>query len=315
MSYAQAIEQQMDMLRFLQGAHAFEDMYLSARVPDDSKEEELVEGFVKAAFTAITQAEPFYWDTTTCDLIQQTAPSMPDMTLRPEDMIVPFGFAWFSRPLTLPPFDLVHMEGKPVLISNDLPMLGFAWAVINGTGVFFMPFTPHPARAAGGPAQFVMWRFSDGFDALLSNVRETANMDANSFLGDERLRDIAAHRRMEQMRYVAACITFMNQRILVRHGERPPRATRKRLEREGWTHEQLIQVVTLRRSSEQEQPRERSGEPVEWSCQWVVRGHWRQQACGEGYSERRPVFVLPYVKGDPDKPLKAPAERVFAVVR
>jgi len=27
------------------------------------------------------------------------------------------------------------------------------------------------------------------------------------------------------------------------------------------------------------------------------------------------VFILPYIKGPDDKPLRAPAERVFAVVR
>lgn len=31
---------------------------------------------------------------------------------------------------------------------------------------------------------------------------------------------------------------------------------------------------------------------------WLVRGHWRQQACGQGYTQRRPRWIQPYFKGE-----------------
>jgi len=53
---------------------------------------------------------------------------------------------------------------------------------------------------------------------------------------------------------------------------------------------------------------------IEWSHRWVVRGHWRWQACGVGYSERRRIWVAPFIKGPDDAPL-ATNERVYALRR
>jgi len=35
---------------------------------------------------------------------------------------------------------------------------------------------------------------------------------------------------------------------------------------------------------------------------WVVRGHWRNQACGKGRQERRPTWIEPYWKGPEGAP-------------
>lgn len=52
---------------------------------------------------------------------------------------------------------------------------------------------------------------------------------------------------------------------------------------------------------------------VDWSCQWIVRGHWRNQWYpSEGRHKQR--YVPPYVKGPPDKPLRV-TERVVEFVR
>lgn len=39
------------------------------------------------------------------------------------------------------------------------------------------------------------------------------------------------------------------------------------------------------------------------SVQWLVRGHWRNQACGHGLLERRPTWIEPYWKGPEDAPI------------
>lgn len=41
----------------------------------------------------------------------------------------------------------------------------------------------------------------------------------------------------------------------------------------------------------------------EYSAQWWVRGHWRQQAYGPGWSLRRPIFIDPHLSGPADKPV------------
>lgn len=39
------------------------------------------------------------------------------------------------------------------------------------------------------------------------------------------------------------------------------------------------------------------------ALQWLVRGHWRNQACGVDFQERRPTWIKPYWKGDEDGPI------------
>jgi hypothetical protein len=41
---------------------------------------------------------------------------------------------------------------------------------------------------------------------------------------------------------------------------------------------------------------------VAWSHRWIVRGHWRLQACGPRQTERKRRWIDPYVKGPEDKP-------------
>src|SRR6185295_4605725 len=89
-----------------------------------------------------------------------------------------------------------------------------------------------------------------------------------------------------------AFFVFIAQRILAASSKPAERGVRRRLERQGWVHEPTIRVVQLRRAEHHHRDSD-GGTPVAWSCQWVVRGHWRQQACGPNFSERRPVFVLP----------------------
>lgn len=51
----------------------------------------------------------------------------------------------------------------------------------------------------------------------------------------------------------------------------------------------------------------------EYSCQWMVGGHWRKPS--ERMIVQRPVYVSPYIKGDPGKPFKPPAKTVFVAQR
>lgn len=43
-----------------------------------------------------------------------------------------------------------------------------------------------------------------------------------------------------------------------------------------------------------------SGGGREVSSRWWVRGHWRQQACGPGWSQRKPVYIAPHTSGAAD---------------
>jgi hypothetical protein len=50
----------------------------------------------------------------------------------------------------------------------------------------------------------------------------------------------------------------------------------------------------------------------DWKHSWIVRPHWRWQAHGPMWSERKLILVGPYTKGDPSLPLIG-GERVWSV--
>jgi hypothetical protein len=53
----------------------------------------------------------------------------------------------------------------------------------------------------------------------------------------------------------------------------------------------------------------------EFQCNWVVDRHWRKQAYGPGRTQRKLIVIEAYPKGPSDKPFKAKAKRVYAVIR
>jgi hypothetical protein len=112
--------------------------------------------------------------------------------------------------------------------------------------------------------------------------------------------------------FLALCL-FLQQRILVAPSLRPERGTRRRLERADWPTEPVVRVIQLRRLEHRPTHGPAQTEH-EWSCQWLVRGHWRQQFYPSKHANQ-PIWITPYIKGPENKPLKPPRATVFAVVR
>jgi hypothetical protein len=77
------------------------------------------------------------------------------------------------------------------------------------------------------------------------------------------------------------------------------RAAKKRAHRAG--NVPAVQVVHLRRIRPTNNADEHTAR--EWSCQWMVRGHWRWQPYGPGRKQRRLMWISGYNKGPEDKPL------------
>ena len=75
-----------------------------------------------------------------------------------------------------------------------------------------------------------------------------------------------------------------------------------------------IRIVYLRRREQHPTLQDGSSNPVDWSCQWLVHGHWRNQYHPSDQS-RKPMFIQSYVKGPEDKPFKASQKSIFAAVR
>jgi hypothetical protein len=73
-----------------------------------------------------------------------------------------------------------------------------------------------------------------------------------------------------------------------------------------------VTIIDLRRM--EGAGREPGESHIEWQHRWLVRGHWRWQACGTNYSERRRIWVNGFVKGPEDKPLVV-TDKVYALRR
>ena len=93
------------------------------------------------------------------------------------------------------------------------------------------------------------------------------------------------------------------------------RHRRKQLSREnGVEIHSDVKVVQLRRYESESRPASDDGSTPDWTCRWIVNGHWRNQYHpSTGKHELK--YILPYVKGPEDKPFKAPGERVFIAKR
>jgi hypothetical protein len=114
--------------------------------------------------------------------------------------------------------------------------------------------------------------------------------------------------------FFAKFIAFTNQRILATFTRTIDRHARRRLERENVTPENIaVRIVELRKK-EHRRTNDAEHNIVDWASRWIVSGHWRQQWY-PSLNAYQPKWVMPYVKGPDDKPLKPPRAKVFAVVR
>lgn len=115
-------------------------------------------------------------------------------------------------------------------------------------------------------------------------------------------------------RLVANALTMLlwcQQKIVIAPELAAERHARKRL---GLSpKDSNIRVIQLRRA-EQREGESSQGDSPEWSCRWIVGGHWRNQYHPSN-GGHVPTWILPYVKGPEDKPLKVPTQTVYQVSR
>ena len=119
--------------------------------------------------------------------------------------------------------------------------------------------------------------------------------------------------------FMLAGMSWINSKLLTT--DAPPTGTivrqlRKDYERK--TNRQCdVKIVQLRRTERKhsDELADPNQPKREYSCQWQVDGHWRNQKVGPGRGETRLTWVSPYIKGPEDKPLRIPEKKVFVVSR
>lgn len=102
---------------------------------------------------------------------------------------------------------------------------------------------------------------------------------------------------------------MLNQTVTAAHDEPVERHAVKRAERA--RIDPRVTVVQLRRERVAGQT---ESQAREWRGHWIVRGFWRWQAYGPRRTERRRIWIAPFVKGDLSKPLIG-GEKLYSLER
>lgn len=113
---------------------------------------------------------------------------------------------------------------------------------------------------------------------------------------------------------IIAGLCFLEMEFVGRQRITLPRHIRRAAEMKRRPELPEINTVTLRRTARDETRGKSDGEPFDYSCSWIVSGHWRNQWYPKA-AEWKPKYIEPYLKGDPEKPLRQPKGTVYVVKR
>lgn len=231
---------------------------------------------------------PLYFATVDmCELATTAAKTLPEFALDVDDPPSPSGLLWFETPVedvdsddTRVPFFCVALgwlvRAGRLWVTTYIDRDTFPWdgreVPAGWPSVIPMGCWPAPIEASGEAAPYE----GESGRAILSTLKT---------------------------------VWLLMRQPLANVSDAPyDRASRRRIEKRGKTPPP-IRVIALRHAGGSHGS---EGGSREWHHRWLVRGHWRMAAVGEGRHERRPVWVSPHVKGPSDAPLLG-GEKVYVV--
>jgi len=341
--YYEALERQLATLRFVRTFKPFREVsrhfardfthdhggYWDRRRADYSDEMDV------AVAEGLSHAAPYFWTRHMCQLLAQTADSLPAWTLRPQDLATSAGYLWFQEPLPI-----LDEIGKPVVDGERLRALSWcavermtsAMGIATGGGsspnnevvdLGYMvvaytvyeggtAYTPYVDVAHGTPRTPLMWKLGQTLQEFQAGL-ERLYADTQFRQGIRAVAGMPPNFHRQQMvkfgRYFAAAVALMNQTLVTTSHYRGDRAARRRVKAitpPTVPDPEVVRAVELRRRQYVKKEHDPDHEPerVDWSCQWTVRPHWREQWY-PSEDRHKSILIGSYVKGPPDKPLKA----------
>ena len=292
--YSEALDMQVQMLNYWrQPANKALHEYVLAELGMDRGKASLM---LDLAVDALAVSEPFYISPSICNLLFDAAKSIPrSWTLSEDVLYTPSGFAWLVAPLEIP-----GEEGRTVAL---------VWVslALTSQGRYLLPSPGQPGEKAVALGSFEQM---EGLPVPVPMSVAIWKFGANL---SEPVEGAYRPEAIERQRYFfATLMSFVHQRILISPRFYADRMARRRAERAASRPSfNEVRVISLR--STERRTGEGEHHDVEWTCQWIVRGHWRNQWC-PGQKHYRPKWIAPYLKGPEDKPLREPG-RLFAIVR
>jgi hypothetical protein len=260
-------------------------------------------GMLQKAAAKLPYAVPHSWSSNIQRAVLSASQSIPSDTCLTADAIPDTSWWWLEDPIDLP------ADFAPGLEMSSDESKAVALLIYKGIGddgseaiaiVSFHSLTMNNGLKVPMPMATWNWRVGSSVASLTSILSAAKPQEATTLAHIDTV-----------SRFILAALTWLQQKILLTGSGAVQRHSRKQIKREHDIDAQDVKVIQLRRAEHESGAiDERS---IEWSCRWIVNGHWRNQPYKDG--AHKLIYIMPYVKGPDDKPLKAPTPTVFAITR
>jgi hypothetical protein len=224
--------------------------------------------------------------------------------------------------------NLYWVESRMVALcasaASPLPPFTPSQAVPSRSG--FLAWSNSPMRLPQGQTWDAFMWFPDGIapghlSVALFTRAAKGLMEVHSFsfpldevvdhelMRNDHTQDCALDEASYRVRSMVAAAWLLMAQPRIADRRRLPGRPNLKGEGNGKTND--VQLIDIHRAhaSAGESTGNADGTQVEYSHRWWVIGHWRQQACGPGRTQRRPVWISPHIKGPEGAPLVE--ERVY----
>lgn len=250
-------------------------------------------------YALVRDAHPFAWGADSIAAVIEAAASIPDDTVfNRHNLSDTFVFWWFEYPMLVPNGNL----------RSDVQAIVGCWGHHQGRNVFAVTLWYRLSDTSLVPGYSWLWQEHETLTDLLIRTKETYKN-----VSEEERRE-ALYATCGVSRFLLAAFAWLDQKIVHVTEENGERHTRKRYEKivKKW-HPVLI--VQLRKRAYIHPDGPTPGDPRQSSSyRFVVSGHWRHQACGPYHSDRKLIYIMPFIKGDEDTPFR-PKLKVYEVTR
>lgn len=234
--------------------------------------------------TMLREAECYSWARETTTAVHMACKSIPARSsLAFKSLPSRAGWWWFGS-------------------DARVPFSALLWSV--GFELEEVTLTPYVSNEhdTPEPSSFWFWKFNEPMHEMLGRVTQENNWSRDTAITNE----VAC-------RMLAAGCAWLQQRVAVMSSGPIERHRRKQLARENDAPlPSDVRVIQLRRAESTSERGKSSHDSPDWSYRWIVNGHWRNQPYKES---RKLIYIMPYVKGPDDKPLKVPTHTVYSVSR
>jgi hypothetical protein len=241
-------------------------------------------------------SRPFGWGADSIQAVIEASASIPNETVlnrhNLEDKVF---FWWFEHPLY-------------TSIGNTQALVG-SWMTLEGQSIFNI--TLWYQIEVNGVIRFVpgpVWDWKEN-ETVLNLLNRT---DIAKNRSEERRQQ--GHDTVGQVsKFLLAAFAWLGQRILTvteEHGERHARKRYQKIVK----HWHPVSVVHLRKREYHSDGPVDSQLHSSSSYRFVVGGHWRNQACGPAHSDRKLIYIMPFIKGPEAAPFR-PKIKVYEVTR